>query len=53
MTDDITPFALNVPQADLDDLATRLDRIRWPDLSPDVDGRQGPPLHKIRALIDH
>lgn len=53
MTHKITPFILDVPQADLDDLATRLDRTRWPDQSPFEDGRQGPPLDKIRALIDH
>ncbi|WP_416376273.1 epoxide hydrolase N-terminal domain-containing protein [Yoonia sp. 67-2] len=53
MTQNITPFILDIPQADLDDLAKRLDRIRWPDTSPVEDGRQGPPLDKIRALVDH
>ena len=53
MTRDITPFSLDVPQADLDDLATRLERVRWPDPSPFEDGRQGPPLDKMRALVDH
>lgn len=53
MTHDITPFILDVPQAELDDLATRLGRIRWPDPSPVADGRQGPPMEKIRALVDH
>ncbi len=38
MTHDITPLILNVPQVELDDLATRLDRIRWPDASPVADG---------------
>lgn len=53
MTQHITPFILDIPQADLDDLAKRLDWIRWPDPSPVEDGRQGPPLDKIRALVDH
>lgn len=49
----IRPFSLNVPQIDLDDLADRLKRTRWPDQSPVEDGRQGPPLAKIRALVDY
>ena len=53
MTTDITPFILDIPQVELDDLATRLDRIRWPGPSPVEDGRQGPPLDKIRALVEH
>ncbi|MGY9047687.1 hypothetical protein P775_21070 [Puniceibacterium antarcticum] len=53
MTADVTPFILKVPQAELDDLETRLDRTRWPDPSSVEDGHQGPPLDKIRALIDH
>lgn len=53
MISEITPFILDIPQSDLDDLASRLDRIRWPDPSPIEDGRQGPPLHKIRALVDY
>ena len=53
MTDTIHPFILNVPQDDLDDLAHRLDRTRWPGASSVEDGRQGPPLTKVRALVDH
>lgn len=50
---DIMPFLLDVPQADRDDLATRLDNIRWPDPSPVENGHQGPPLDKNRALVNH
>ncbi|WP_447007086.1 epoxide hydrolase N-terminal domain-containing protein [Saccharothrix isguenensis] len=32
----ITPFTLDVPQADLDDLADRLARTRWPEELPDA-----------------
>lgn len=53
MPPSVTPFPLDIPQSQLDDLALRLDRIRWPDPSPVEDGRQGPPLAKLRALVDH
>jgi microsomal epoxide hydrolase len=53
MTDTIKPFVLDIPQADLDDLARRLDMTRWPTPSPVEDGRQGPPLAKVRALAEH
>ncbi len=53
MADAITPFVLDVPQSELDDLAARFDRVRWPDPSPIEDGRQGPPLARIKALVAH
>ncbi|SPJ26481.1 epoxide hydrolase family protein [Palleronia abyssalis] len=53
MTDAITPFILDVPQSELDDLAARLDRVRWPDPSPVEDGRQGPSLARLKALVAH
>ncbi len=31
MSEAITPFTLAVPQAELDDLARRLERTRWPE----------------------
>ena len=31
MTDEIEPFTIAVPDAQLDDLAARLQRTRWPD----------------------
>ena len=37
MNDAITPFALAIPQADLEDLNRRLDQTRWPDAET-VDG---------------
>ena len=32
--DEIQPFRIDVPQADLDDLRRRLDRTRWTDELP-------------------
>lgn len=52
MSDAVKPFTLDVPQADLIDLQDRLSRTRWPGQSPVEDGRQGPPLAKVRALVE-
>ncbi len=48
----IEPFKLAVLQAELDDLAQRLERIRWPDRETVDDTSQGPPLAKLRALVE-
>lgn len=50
--DAVRPFPIDVPQADLDDLADRLGRTRWPDAGTVQDGSQGPQLARIRALVD-
>ena len=35
MTDaQITPYRIDIPQSELDDLATRLDQTRWPAQGP-------------------
>jgi hypothetical protein len=48
MTDEISPFLVDIPQADLDDLADRLARSRWANELPPsqvTDGiRKGPVL---------
>jgi microsomal epoxide hydrolase len=49
----IEPFRVAVPQADLDDLHTRLDRTRWPDELPDVGAEFGIPLGRVRKLADY
>ncbi len=46
----ITPFRVEIPQADLDDLHERLDRVRWPDELPDVGWDLGIPLARVREL---
>jgi epoxide hydrolase len=53
MSTAITPFQLDVPQIQLDDLRDRLLRTRWPDRETVDDTSQGPPLAKIRALCDY
>ncbi|MBA2589881.1 MAG: alpha/beta fold hydrolase [Alphaproteobacteria bacterium] len=52
LTDIIAPFHLSIPQSDLDDLHARLAHTRWPDPETVDDVSQGPPLAKIRALVD-
>lgn len=52
MRDAIQPFPIHVPQADLDDLADRLARTRWPDDGTVRDGSQGPQPERIRALAE-
>ena len=49
----ITPFVLDVPQADLDDLQRRLADTRWPERETVDDWSQGAPLAKVRALCDY
>ena len=47
----VAPFTLAIPQVDLDDLAQRLARTRWPDSETVDDTSQGPPLAKLQALV--
>jgi pimeloyl-ACP methyl ester carboxylesterase len=47
---DMMPYRIDVPQADLDDLADRLDRTRWPDELPGAGWDYGIPLGRVRAL---
>ncbi|MCZ7440391.1 alpha/beta fold hydrolase [Micromonospora sp. WMMC241] len=49
----IKPFRVAIPQADLDDLADRLARTRWPDELPDVGWDHGIPLDRVRELAEH
>jgi pimeloyl-ACP methyl ester carboxylesterase len=48
----VTPFTLDVPQADLDDLRGRLLATRWPDAETVDDTSQGPRLEAIQRLVD-
>ena len=52
MSDTIQPFPIHMPQADLDDLADRLARTRWPDAGTVRDGSQGPQIDRIRTLVE-
>ncbi|MEU5943454.1 epoxide hydrolase family protein [Micromonospora sp. NPDC047548] len=49
----IKPFRIDIPQADLDDLADRLARTRWPDELPDAGWDYGIPLARVRELAEH
>lgn len=49
----IEPFTIDIPQADLDDLADRLARTRWPDELPGVGWDYGIPLARMKELADH
>ena len=50
---ELRPFQVDIPQSDLDDLADRLARVRWPDELPGVDWSYGVPLDYVRELVDH
>jgi epoxide hydrolase len=51
-SDQIRPFRIDVPQADLDDLRDRLARTRWPDELPGVGDSYGVPLDRVKALAE-
>jgi epoxide hydrolase len=49
----ITPFTIDVPQADLDDLAERLRRTRWAEAETVDDWSQGIPLSYTKELCGY
>ena len=51
--DGIHPFRIEVPQAELDDLADRLARTRWPDELPGAGWSRGVPLGYLRQLAGY
>ena len=53
MNTDITPFKIAIPESDLDDLQTRLDRTRWPESEVVDDWSQGIPLSYIKEVCDY
>lgn len=52
-SDTIRPFHVNIPEADLDDLRTRLARTRLPEKETVGDFTQGVPLKTTKQLRDH
>src|SRR3954451_14627942 len=46
----IRPFTIEIPQADLDDLRTRLAATRWPEKEPVDDLSQGVPLALVQKV---
>ncbi|MCF2529646.1 epoxide hydrolase family protein [Yinghuangia soli] len=53
MTSDITPYRLDVPQQQLDDLRERLARTRWPVQLPETDWSRGVPADYLQGLADY
>jgi pimeloyl-ACP methyl ester carboxylesterase len=53
MTEDITPFRIDIPQQQLDDLQDRLGRARWPTALPGDDWDTGVPVHWLRDLTEY
>lgn len=50
---EIRPFRIDVPQADLDDLADRLGRTRMTEELPGHNGDYGVPLEYVTGLLEH
>ncbi len=48
-----TPFRIDVPDAVLDDLKTRLNNTRWPEAEPVDDWTQGVPLSYVQEVCDY
>ncbi|NIH79798.1 epoxide hydrolase family protein [Amycolatopsis viridis] len=46
------PFRIDISQSALDDLAARLDRVRWPDELPGAGWDYGIPLARVRELAE-
>ena len=49
-SDEVTPFRIEVPEADLRDLRERLARTRWPEAETVTDWSQGVPVSYLREL---
>ncbi|GIF99909.1 microsomal epoxide hydrolase [Catellatospora citrea] len=49
----MTPFRIDIPQADLDDLRDRLARTRWPRQTPGDGWSRGVPVDYLRELAEH
>ena len=53
MSQDIRPFRLDIPQAELDDLRARLANTRWPEAATGEPWQQGAPLADVQALCSY
>ncbi|MCW8376408.1 epoxide hydrolase family protein [Streptomyces justiciae] len=49
----IRPYRIDIPQSDLDDLHSRLDRTRWPDDLSATGWAYGVPADYLRDLVHH
>ncbi|MEV0644812.1 epoxide hydrolase family protein [Phytomonospora sp. NPDC050363] len=50
---EIRPYRVDIPQVDLDDLADRLDRVRWTSTVPGADAEYGVSLERLQRLVAH
>jgi epoxide hydrolase len=53
VSDELTPFRIEVPESELRDLRERLRRTRWPEPETVGDWSQGVPLAYVRELCRH
>src|SRR4051794_33183924 len=53
MADEVTPFRIDVPESELDELRRRLGDTRWPDPETVDDWSQGIPLSYVQELCDY
>jgi len=53
LSTDVVPFVLNIGEAQLRDLRTRLDNARWPDKESVDDWSQGASLAHVQALVEY
>ena len=53
MSEAITPFRIDIPQEQLDDLRDRLGRTRWPAALPGDDWDTGVPTDWLPELVDY
>jgi hypothetical protein len=51
VTDDVTPFLVDIPQIAIDDLKQRLAATRWPERETVGDWSQGAPLDRMKSLL--
>jgi pimeloyl-ACP methyl ester carboxylesterase len=50
---DLRPFRIDIPQADLDDLKARLANTRWPSEVPGVGWSRGVPVSYLKELAEY
>ena len=53
MSDEVHPFRIEIPDAQIEDLRARLGRTRFPDAEPVDDWSQGIPLNYVRELCTY
>ena len=50
-TNEVRPYRIDIPQAELDDLCDRLDRVRWAQELPGIDWDYGVPGAYVKELV--